>query len=101
VIDFITEGPYEVGTTVELKAIFQDRNGNNVDPENVTLKIVEPDGTETNLDKTQLNNPSVGEYTYNFTIGQAGKHKYKFTGSTTNPASSEARVGEFMAVDSL
>lgn len=82
---------YDIGDAPQVTARFYDQDDALTDPTTVTAKLVEPDGTQSDL--AGISNPSVGVYTVSLpTIDQSGKHVVKFFGVGALVAAEEVAI---------
>ena len=73
---------YSLGQTVRITTgtAFTDADGAAVDPDTVTLTILQPDGTEV-AGVTPTNDPdAVGSFYYDLTADQSGEYVYQWSG---------------------
>lgn len=56
--------PYDIGDQPTVTATFRDIDEVLTDPSAITIKVREPDGTETAYDQTDATNPSVGVWSF-------------------------------------
>lgn len=80
---------YDIGDRRRLTGTFRDITGALSNPSAIDMTIREPDGTMTNKVIGDLANPSVGVFTYDFTITQAGRHVCKFDATAGVVSASE------------
>jgi hypothetical protein len=82
---------YDVGDKIRLSCAFTS-GGVATDPTAIICKVKEPDGTISTATYAlgQVAKASTGNYTYDFTIDQAGRHWYRFEGTGTVVAAAEA-----------
>lgn len=69
---------YVVGNIVELTGLFKDEDGNPIDPTQVTVEIIEPDGTV--VAGAGIQHVASGTYVLTFTPTKIGLHEYRFAG---------------------
>ncbi|MCH8196451.1 MAG: hypothetical protein IH904_00070 [Proteobacteria bacterium] len=87
---------FDIGDAVEITGKFTDLAGAAADPDTITVKVREPDGTlttKTDADP-EVTSSTVGTWVYNFTITQAGRHAVRWEGTGTVTA---AGPSEFYA----
>jgi hypothetical protein len=77
---------YDVGDKIRLSCAFTS-GSTPTDPTAVTVKVKEPDGTITTGTVVK---DDTGDYHYDWTIDQAGRHWYRFEGTGTVVAAAEA-----------
>jgi hypothetical protein len=92
----MTTEAYDIGAVARLSVNIQV-DGSDADPDLLTLHILEPDGTETELTNAGspqqiTGNPSTGDFYHDFTVRMSGRHFYHFTGTGAAPG---ATSGEF------
>ncbi len=91
---------YDVGDKIRISCTFTS-GGTPTDPTTVTVKVKEPGGTVTTgtLALGQVVKDDIGDYHYDFTIDEAGRHWYRFEGAGALVASAETdfmvRASEF------
>ena len=75
----------DIGDQERLTVAFTDLNGTAVNPTTVTLKVRTPDGTVTTLATSDSPNPignaSTGNYYYDYTYAQEGRHHFEWSAS--------------------
>jgi hypothetical protein len=84
---------YDVGDKIRLSATFTS-GGTPTDPTTIAVKVKEPDGVITTGVGVK---DDTGDYHYDWTIDQAGRHWYRFEGTGTVVAAAE---NDFWARDS-
>jgi hypothetical protein len=87
---------YDIGDRPRVTATFTDLAGTVVDPTIITCALKYPNGTTTvtytfGVDG-DLQRTSIGIYTLDFTITQAGGYGYKFNGLGAIVASVQGRI---------
>lgn len=88
---------YDIGDVVSIRTYsaagegFKDAAGTLADPTTVTLKIEEPDGTETTYTYAlaQITRDSAGRFSKSYTPDQSGVHHYRWVGTGTVGAAFE------------
>lgn len=82
---------YDVGDKIRLSCTFTS-GITPTDPTTVTCKVKEPDGTITSgtLAGGQVIKDDTGDYHYDHTIDQGGRHWYRWEGTGTVVAAAEA-----------
>lgn len=80
----MTTASYHIGDLRTLSVAFTDSNGAAFDPDTVTFKMTEPDGTTTSyvegVDGEAVKD-SVGNYHVDWTLAQAGRHHIRWEGT--------------------
>lgn len=84
---------YDVGDKIRLSVTFTS-GSTPTDPTTVAVKIKEPDGTITSATPTK---DDAGDYHYDWSIVQSGRHWYRFEGTGAVVAAAEA---DFMVRES-
>lgn len=90
---------YDIGDRIRLSVAFTSA-GTATDPTTITCKVKEPDGTITTATYAlaEVVKDSTGNYHYDFTPDQEGKHYYRFEGAGALIAAAES---DFMIRDSV
>lgn len=86
---------YDVGDLVRVSAAFTDEDGNPTDPDDVTLTILQPDGTVIEKVTADLDNDVTGTWTYDVDTTGAdnsnwGNWYYRFVGTGAVQQTSES-----------
>jgi uncharacterized protein YfaS (alpha-2-macroglobulin family) len=87
-----TINTYLIGAVVKLTGTFTDLDGDAIDPDTVTLRIKEPDGTITVYvysTDLELVRDGVGEYHVDWAADQAGEYCFRFEGTGVAQAVNE------------
>lgn len=72
---------YPVKSVVRLSVLFSTiANDTPIDPTTVTLRILHPDGTETDILTADLTHSSTGSYYYDFITLNEGRYRYRWQG---------------------
>jgi len=75
---------YILGSSVTLISDFSDVNGLPVEPNEVSIEIMQPDDTSVVVGSSQITNLGGGTYTFVFQPTMTGIHFYRFTGQGAN-----------------
>lgn len=86
----MTENTYWIDQPVRIKGSFRV-DGDLTAPSTVTVKVLEPDGTETSYATASLTNPSTGVYYYDYTPPNAGRYFYRIESTGTAKAAQEGQ----------
>lgn len=81
---------YLLGSSVTLISAFADMNGLPVEPNEVSIEILQPDDTTVEISNGQITNLGGGVYTFSFQPTMTGIHFYRFTGQGSNSVVAEA-----------
>lgn len=81
---------YLLGSSVTLISAFADMNGLPVEPNEVSIEILQPDDTTVEISNGQITNLGGGGYTFSFQPTMTGIHFYRFTGQGSNSVVAEA-----------
>ena len=77
-LEEISMNTYDIGSMVQLSALFTDTSGNVVAPSSVVVRVKDPNGTVgTYTPKAQAD----GSFAYGYTTAVVGVHYYRFEGS--------------------
>lgn len=85
---------YDIGDAPTLQAIFQDRNGANIDPDEVFFSLRNPLGAENKLTfgtDLDLKNPAPGVYEVEVNIYLSGYWYYRWFSTGDGQAAEEGR----------
>jgi len=86
--------PFEIGSDIELAARFEEYD-QLIDPTTVTVRIREPDGTETsyvyNTDD-EVERESIGEYVFHLLPTVSGSYFYRWIASGNITAAGEGFI---------
>lgn len=88
-------GPYFIGTTIKLDALYQDEDNAYTNPTTVTFRLIKPDGTEASStygDGDSITRASTGVYYTTVTPTLGGRHYFRW--ETTDPET--AKEGNFI-----
>ena len=77
-LEEIAMNTYDIGSMVQLTALFTDTSGSTVTPSSVVVRVKDPNGTVgTYTPKAQPD----GSFAYGYTTSVVGVHYYRFEGS--------------------
>lgn len=85
--------PYIVGQVIELQTVFTNDDGDPIDPNAVTCKVLQPDGT---VEEPSVSHVASGTYLAQFTPVQIGLHEYRFAGADADGAPVSAGEKAFL-----
>jgi hypothetical protein len=85
----MTTSAYFVGSQKQLKVMFTNIADAPVDPATIDLTIREPDGVLVAKVIGDLDNPTTGTFTYDYTITKAGRHVVSWVGTAGTLAAFE------------
>lgn len=81
----MTTAVRDIGDRERFSVTFTNLDGDATDPTTITLKIRTPDGTVTTLASSDSPDPitkdSTGNYHYDYTYSQEGRHFIEWTGT--------------------
>src|SRR5262249_20217561 len=90
----------DIGTTFTATLEIRDDNGNLTNPATKTLKVTLPGKAQTQSDiSSSITNPSIGKLTANYTLANAGLHRFDW--ATTGPVRAQADYANARAFVSL
>lgn len=87
-----TGNTYDVDTNIVLSTQFTNASGNPVDPDDVYLFILLPDGCTQRsytLSNGQITRASIGSYYFELTLDIAGRWRYRWRGTGNAEVASE------------
>ena len=73
--------PFDVGDQVTFFVDFTNAAGTAANPSTVTLKVENPDGTQTTYAQGSLSNPSTGRWEKAVTVDKPGRWWFRFEGT--------------------
>jgi hypothetical protein len=74
----VSESYYVIGTAIYVWSEVEDRDRNATDPDDLTLRLMHPDGTEDTVAKASLNRESLGRYSHEFVVDDEGIWRWRF-----------------------
>jgi hypothetical protein len=77
----MTANSYDLGTAVTLIGTFTNLQGQPTDPASVTLRVLDPTGTETIVNTGQMTHGSAGNFSFVVTPLLAGVWYYRWEGT--------------------
>jgi hypothetical protein len=97
----LAPGKHYINSPIALTANFQSAAGSDVDPTTVTIRVMDPWGTETSYvygTDDEVVKDSVGDYTATITPDSAGRWHFRWQTTGTNLVI--ASEGDFLVQDS-
>lgn len=93
----LAPGKHYVNSPIYIPVNFKDSSGNDVDPDTVTLRVLDPCGAETSYvygTDSEITRDDAGDYTASITPDSEGRWNYRW--QTTGTGTTSAFEGNFL-----